>query len=120
MIQLLSNLVDNAIRHRTGSEPVTVELRGDKDRVAISVHNVGQVIVPSEQKAIFDPLRRGIHQAKVQPAPLGTAGLGLGLYIAEQIAVAHGGGIRLTSTAADGTRFIATVARAAASGAGHP
>jgi signal transduction histidine kinase len=120
LIQLLSNLVDNAIRHRTGSEPVTVELRGDEDRVEISVHNVGQVIVPSEQKAIFDPLRRGIHQTQGQPPPIGTAGLGLGLYIAEQIAVAHGGGIELTSTVAEGTRFTATVARAAASGSGHP
>jgi signal transduction histidine kinase len=113
VMQLLSNLVDNAIRHRVGDAPVTVALRGEPDRVAISVHNVGDPIPPSEQKAIFDPLRRGINQ-DVTPSPIASsAGLGLGLYIARQIAVAHGGDVRLTSTPEDGTRFVATLARGA-------
>ena len=111
VMQLLSNLVDNAIRHCTGEEPVTVELHGKADEISISVHNVGQVIPPSEQKAIFDPLRRGMHQDPKQPPPGSTAGLGLGLYIAQQIATAHGGGIQLTSTAEQGTRFVATLPR---------
>jgi len=111
VMQLLSNLVDNAIRHRTGEEPVTVELRGNEDEVSIAVHNVGQVISPSEQKAIFDPLRRGMYEDPKQPPPGSTAGLGLGLYISLQIATSHGGGIQLTSTVEHGTCFVATLPR---------
>ena len=113
MMQLLSNLLDNAIRHRMGDEPVTLELSGVDDRVSISVHNVGQVVPPSEHEVIFDPLRRGIHQEASPPPTGSTAGLGLGLYIARQIALAHGGDVRMTSTVETGTCFVATVARTA-------
>ena len=113
VMQLLSNLLDNAIRHRCGEEPVTVELRGNDDRVSISVHNVGQMIPLCEQKVIFDPLRRGINQEATPPRGGASSGLGLGLYIARQIALAHGGDVRLTSTAEEGTRFVATLARLA-------
>ncbi len=113
VMQLLSNLLDNAIRHRTGGEPVTVELGGADDRVSISVHNVGAVIPPAEQEAIFDPLRRGVNQAPIPPTVGSSAGLGLGLYIARQIAISHGGDVRLTSTAETGTRFVATLDRIA-------
>jgi signal transduction histidine kinase len=116
VMQLLSNLLDNAIRHRAGEEPVTVELSGEDHRVSISVHNVGQVVPPGEQEVIFDPLRRGINREANPPAGASSAGLGLGLYIARQIALAHGGDVRLTSTAQTGTRFVATLARVAGSG----
>jgi signal transduction histidine kinase len=111
VMQLLCNLVDNAIRHRSGNSPVTVELVGADEQVSISVHNVGQVIPPSEQRAIFDPLRRGIHHDAGKSQAGGSGGLGLGFYIARQIAVAHGGEVSLTSTPQDGTRFVATLAR---------
>ena len=113
VMQLLSNLLDNAIRHRTGNEPVTVVLRGEDDRVSISVHNVGPVIPPSEQEVIFDPLRRGINQGTTAPKGGSSARLGLGLYIARQIALAHGGDVRLISTLQAGTCFVATLARRA-------
>ena len=107
--QLLSNLVENAIRYRAGATPVSVEVRGLEGRIEISVHNVGKVIPPAEQKAIFDPLRRGLHEPPAGSA--GEGGLGLGLYIAQQIAAAHGGGIRVSSSEAEGTRFLVTLAR---------
>lgn len=118
VMQLLSNLLDNAIRHHTGDGPVTVQLRGEMDHVSIAVHNVGRPIPAAEQKAIFDPLRRGIDPGERQPPSSGSAGLGLGLYIARQIAVAHGGDVRLESTTEQGTSFVATLARRASASPG--
>lgn len=109
LAQLLSNLVENALRYGAGDSPVTVDVAGQEDRIEMSVHNLGQVIPFEEQRAIFDPLRRGVHEPRVDSP--GAGGLGLGLYIAQQIAAAHRGGIRLTSSAAEGTRFIVTLAR---------
>jgi signal transduction histidine kinase len=97
-MQLMSNLVDNAIRqYRPGGH------FGAQRR---------QVIPPVEQKAIFDPLRRGMHQDQAQP-PSGGYGtsLGIGLYIAQQIAAAHGGGIQVSSTRTGGTRVVAVLGR---------
>jgi signal transduction histidine kinase len=107
--QLLSNLVDNAIRHSAPDAPVTVELSGSTDTVHISVHNIGKAIPPAEQRMIFDPFKRGVHEP--QAGSGSRAGLGLGLYIALQIARAHGGSIRVSSSADAGTRFVVTMAR---------
>jgi signal transduction histidine kinase len=109
LAQLLSNLVENALRYGAGDTPVSVDVAGLEDRIEMSVHNLGQIIPPEEQRAIFDPLRRGVHQPPADSP--GSGGLGLGLYIAQQIAASHRGGIRLSSSAAGGTRFIVTLAR---------
>jgi signal transduction histidine kinase len=66
------------------------------ERVQVSVHNEGNPIAPAEQQHIFDPFRRGSRKGN---------GLGLGLFIASEIARAHGGQITVTSTATDGTTF---------------
>lgn len=92
--QLVDNLVTNAIRY--GSGTVTVRLTREGDTAEISVHNLGTPIPPGKLDTLFDPYRR---------ASSTRGGVGLGLYIVDQIARAHGGKVHVTSTAEDGTTF---------------
>jgi hypothetical protein len=100
--QALSNLVGNAVQHGERSAPVTVGLRVEGDDVVISVHNEGVVITKDEQHQIFDPFKR---IGSTDDAPDGGGSMGLGLYIAQQIALAHGGGIEIRSSPEEGTTF---------------
>ncbi|CAN7778542.1 sensor histidine kinase [Paraburkholderia hospita] len=90
--QLLGNLVVNAIRYGAHDMPVRVVMTGDGTEVRFEVRNSGAAIEPALLQRLFDPLQRGPDVA----APNG-ANLGLGLYIAREIAVAHGGTIDVRS-----------------------
>jgi len=92
--QLIDNLVTNAIRYGTGK--VTLRLRRDGNHAVISVHNHGTPIPPDKLATLFDPYKR---------AARSHGGVGLGLYIVEQIARAHGGAVQVTSTEEAGTTF---------------
>jgi signal transduction histidine kinase len=72
--------------------------------VVLEVHNRGAPIAEADQRHIFDPYRRGADRR-------GTHGLGLGLYIARQIVVAHGGEISVSSTVDGGTTFAVRLPR---------
>lgn len=106
--QMLSNLVENAIRHGAPDKPVTVSAIGEADGVTLSVHNEGAVIPESALRRIFDPLT----QEECSPTDHARAGgLGLGLYIARAIAEAHGGSIDVQSSIDAGTLFTARLPR---------
>jgi signal transduction histidine kinase len=92
--QLLDNLVTNAIRYGTGR--VTIRLAREGDRALIAVHNGGAPIPQGKLDTLFDPYRR---------ATSSRGGVGLGLYIVDQIARAHGGTVQVSSTAEAGTTF---------------
>lgn len=100
--QALCNLIGNAVQHGAASTPIVVTARGEADEVVVSIHNLGRVIEPEDQELIFDPFKR-IGSAESERAPQGS--LGLGLYIAEQVAIAHGGSMELRSTEEEGTTF---------------
>jgi sigma-B regulation protein RsbU (phosphoserine phosphatase) len=106
--QLVSNLVGNAIQHGGGGEPITVTTEDAGDDVVLQVHNGGAPIPEQLLPHLFDPFRRGAEQGR---SPRGL-GLGLGLYIAQQIALAHGGEITVRSSAAAGTTFTVRLPRA--------
>jgi PAS domain S-box-containing protein len=90
IVQAISNLTSNAVRHGTPGSPVRVRLTGDDQHVAVEVHNRGAI--PSELlPRIFEPFRSGRHYASR------GEGLGLGLFIAKAIARAHGGGLEVDS-----------------------
>jgi signal transduction histidine kinase len=95
--QLLSNLLANALRH--GEEGGAVQVRGrvDGGRFELIVSNAGPAIPPERQAVLFQPFERAEHHH-------GQQGLGLGLYIAAEIARAHGGTLSVTSDEAE-TRF---------------
>jgi signal transduction histidine kinase len=78
-----------------------VQVTGDADWVAVTVHNRGTVIAPEQLDGIFNPMKPP--QPKAARGPV--AGLGLGLYIAERIVSAHDGRIAVESSETGGTTF---------------
>ena len=92
--QLLSNLVVNAIKYGAPDAPVQVTLTGEEGEVRFAVRNRGPVIEPAVLAQLFAPLKRGPAH-KNDTASDGS--LGLGLYIAREIAIAHGGQIEARS-----------------------
>ncbi|HXA40848.1 MAG TPA: GAF domain-containing sensor histidine kinase [Phenylobacterium sp.] len=99
--QLLSNLLANALRHGREDAPVTVRARSDAGSFELSVANAGEPIPPGRMAVMFQPFERAEHHH-------GQQGLGLGLYIAAEIARAHGGALAVTSDAVE-TRFTFTM-----------
>lgn len=96
--QLVSNLVSNAVIHGAKDTPVKVSAQRSANGLVITVHNQGPVIEGPLLLQLFQPFcRRGQDRA--------GSGLGLGLYIAQQIAIAHGGHLAVASSAEAGTLF---------------
>jgi sigma-B regulation protein RsbU (phosphoserine phosphatase) len=88
--QLLSNLLGNALTYGATGEPVTV-IAKTEEHFELAVCNRGKPISANAMERLFAPFSRG----EVSPS---QQGLGLGLYIASEIARAHGGTIDVTST----------------------
>lgn len=93
--QLLSNLLTNALVHGARDQPVNLRAVGKEGKLELEVINGGTPIDPVTLTRLFQPYRRGFTQNE--------DGLGLGLYIAAEIAHSHGGRIDVTSTAATTT-----------------
>ncbi len=104
--QILSNLVSNAVDYSPEGAVVRVTLRGIESTIALEVQNPGEVIPAETLLALFDPFRRG---ASESTSSRRSRGLGLGLYIVEQIARAHGGRVVARSTEESGTSFTVTL-----------
>jgi signal transduction histidine kinase len=95
--QMFSNLLANALTHGDPAGPVWVRARSDDGGFELSVSNQGEAIPPETAARLFQPFSR----ASVRP---GQQGLGLGLYIASEIARAHGGTLEVASSPEE-TRF---------------
>ena len=108
----LSNLISNALKHGRADGPVTVDVLGEADEVVVRIHNEGEPIPREMQRAIFDPLVSGESRAAEQRRS--DDGLGLGLYITNEIIQAHGGRVEVTSNRRAGTTFEVRLPRAAA------
>lgn len=104
MAQLVGNLISNAMTYGDPDAPVTVTSAVAASTCSIAVHNAGAPIPAEVQARIFQPMTRGTDT---------NAGrsVGLGLFIVQEIARAHGGSVHVTSTAGAGTTFIATMQR---------
>lgn len=88
--QMISNLLSNAVMHGDALLPIQVEAMLNNGILEIAVRNGGRPIPPEMIAKLFLPFKRGENR-------LGVQGLGLGLYIASQIAQAHGGRIDVQS-----------------------
>lgn len=92
--RLVGNLIVNAFKYGEQESPVKVVVRGEKDSLRFEVRNTGPAIDHLALQKLFEPLQRGPHhENRYDP----NAGLGLGLYIAREIAKAHGGEIEARS-----------------------
>src|SRR5919109_768227 len=94
VLQIISNLLSNAFRWTPDGGRVELELAAADGVVSVAVEDTGPGITPEEHERIFRPFwtRDG-------------AGTGLGLAIARELALAHGGLIRLDSVPGEGARF---------------
>ncbi|MGS0541818.1 GAF domain-containing sensor histidine kinase [Pseudomonas sp. Y5-11] len=95
--QLLSNLLANAVAHGDPAGDIEVIAQVEHDVLMLAVKNQGHIpeaVLPH----LFQPYSR-------PSASTPQAGLGLGLYIASQIAQSHGGHLHVASTAQSGTLF---------------
>jgi phosphoserine phosphatase RsbU/P len=100
LYQLLENLVGNAVHHGEPRSPIDLRVHGGAAEVVIEVANRGEPIPPAMLPFIFDAFR----QARAT-RPSRSGGLGLGLFIAQEIARSHGGAITVASSESDGTAF---------------
>jgi signal transduction histidine kinase len=91
--QVLSNLLNNAVNHGDASRSVRMSARGDGEELIVDVLNSGKTLSPAALQAMLDPVTRSMQVS----ASEGSSGLGLGLYIAREIADAHGGVVTAAS-----------------------
>ncbi len=102
--QLISNLVGNALQHSPAGEPVDVGLDVGSEFIRLAIRNGGPPLPAEIANNPFSPFQRSSKGRK-------NAGLGLGLYIAAQIAQAHGGSL-VASSDNSGTTFTLLLPRA--------
>src|SRR4051812_18840641 len=105
--QVLCNLLNNAVKHGTRDQPITLSAHGESERITVRVKNYGRPIPAVQLQVIFNPLV----QIPQDQADEDVTSLGLGLYIAHEIVAMHGGSMKAESSKEDGTVFIAHLPR---------
>jgi K+-sensing histidine kinase KdpD len=93
--QVLSNLIENAIRHTPAGTNVWIAAAREGDELVVSVADDGPGIDPASRRRLFDPFVRGGDRR-------GTPGAGLGLAIARGLVEAHGGHIEASERTGGG------------------
>lgn len=99
--QVLSNLIDNAVKHAPGTT-VEVGAKAESNGVVVAVTDHGAGIPLEDQRLIFEQFGR-------VSAASATEGTGLGLYISRAIAEAHGGSLDVSSAPGRGATFTLTL-----------
>jgi signal transduction histidine kinase len=90
--QALGNLIANAVQYGAAGGRVVVRLGKADSMVHLSVANSGPAIPSAMLTAIFEPYRRGQHDARAD-----RTNLGLGLFIVKEVVRAHGGTVEVQS-----------------------
>jgi two-component system phosphate regulon sensor histidine kinase PhoR len=98
--QVMTNLVDNAIKYGNEGGKVVVEIEPEKDHLVVSVRDDGPGIEPEHLKRIFERFYR-VEKSRSKD----KGGTGLGLAITKHIVEAHGSKISVTSKPGKGTQF---------------
>jgi two-component system, OmpR family, phosphate regulon sensor histidine kinase PhoR len=101
---LVSNLVDNAVRHTAARGTVRVRLDGGERRAVLQVSDTGEGIPAGEVSRIFERFYR-VDKARARQ----TGGTGLGLAIVRHVAESHGGTVTVDSELGRGTTFTVTL-----------
>jgi signal transduction histidine kinase len=106
--QLLTNLATNAAQYGTPNTSINVRIVGHTDQVLLTVQNHGPTIPANVLPTLFTSL---VQAADNDSGSRPRSSLGLGLYIAREIATAHGGDISASSDTLSGTTFTVQIPR---------
>ena len=106
LIQVVSNLVDNAVKYSLTHGKVRIMANEHDNQVEISIEDTGPGISAAEQALIFDRFYRSDQSRNGN-----QASFGLGLAIVKRIVVLHNGSIRVVSQPGCGAKFIVTLPR---------
>lgn len=107
MEQVVTNLLDNALKYSEAPTPVEVTVSESDEEIVLTVADRGIGLDPEAVERLYKAFGRGRNAAQYQ-------GLGLGLYITNQIVERHGGRVEARSRPGGGTAFTVTLARSAA------
>ena len=99
LAQIIGNLASNAVKYTPSGRSVSVSCRGRGAWVWMRVSDSGPGISPEEQEHIFEPFYRGDQGRRIKQ------GMGLGLSIARDLALAHGGRLEVESQPGGGSSF---------------
>jgi signal transduction histidine kinase len=111
LAQVLSNLLQNALKYSPADTPVRLRATALEASVRVELHNLGAPIPRELLPRLFEPFQSGART----PETL-KASLGLGLYIVRELVRAHGGDITVRSEPGTGTTFTLTLPRKPVSG----
>lgn len=101
MIQVLTNIIDNAVRYTVSGDNISVETKESDKHILITISDSGVGIAPEHIDNIFERFYK-VDQARTR----GKHGTGLGLFIVKSIIEAHNGTISVESALGVGTTFI--------------
>jgi signal transduction histidine kinase len=96
--QVLSNLIENAVKFTNAHGRVSVDAQDDGREVTITVRDTGVGIAPADLPLIWDRLYRADPSRSAR-------GLGLGLSLVKAVVEAHGGRVAVSSVRGEGSSF---------------
>ncbi len=105
-LQILINLLDNAVKYNRDGGKITVSFREDGGALTVAVSDTGFGIPAERMGALFERFRR---IAPASPGAPKTSGVGLGLAISRGLARAMGGELRAESREGQGSEFLCTL-----------
>jgi signal transduction histidine kinase len=106
---ILANLIDNAIKYSPEGGEVLVKLSCSRQRALVEVSDEGLGIAPGDRELLFTRFGRVVTAANRD-----ISGTGLGLYLSRQLALLHGGDIRMRPNNGHGSTFVLELPLAAA------
>ena len=103
--QVLSNLLENAVRYTPPGTPIDVTVLPQEHEMLISVADRGSGVPQAERKLIFDKFYRVLHQKQPGTSNTATPGSGLGLAVCKGLIEAHNGRIWVEARPEGGSQF---------------
>jgi two-component system, chemotaxis family, CheB/CheR fusion protein len=103
--EVLTNLIDNAIKYSSATQPIDIDIAEESSYVRIAVSDRGPGVPPEERERIFEPFHRVNRDAQ---------GVGLGLHVAREIVRLHDGSLVVEERPGGGATFVLVVPKVAA------